>query len=65
VNIHLRAGSAEDLVFARTIYLQEMRWIIERLFGWDELREQGRFPAQFKVEEVQIIVADGMDVGWL
>ncbi len=65
MNVHLRAGREEDLVFARTIYFEEMRWIVERLFGWDELREQEKFPAQFKAEEVEIIVVDGVDVGWL
>jgi len=42
-----------------------MRWIIERLFGWDEDREDRKFAEQFKREEVRIIAADGRDVGWM
>jgi GNAT superfamily N-acetyltransferase len=42
-----------------------MRWIIERLFGWDEPREEEKFMAQFNVAASQIIVADGKDVGWI
>jgi GNAT superfamily N-acetyltransferase len=55
----------DDLAFARTIYFETMRWIIERLFGWDEQREQEKFAAQFDVAASQIIVADGKDVGWV
>jgi GNAT superfamily N-acetyltransferase len=54
-----------DLAFARTIYFETMRWIIERLFGWDEQREEEKFAAQFNVAASQIIVAGGTDVGWL
>jgi hypothetical protein len=40
-----------------------MRWIIERLFGWDEVREHENFNQFFKLDEVRIIAADGQDVG--
>jgi len=42
-----------------------MRWLIERLFGWDEQREKEKFAAQFNVATSQIIVADEDDVGWI
>ena len=42
-----------------------MRGMIERLFGWDQTREERNFAAFFKVDEVKIIVADGQDVGWI
>ena len=42
-----------------------MRGIIERLFGWDEEREDAKFAEQFKLEEVRIITADSRDVGWI
>jgi GNAT superfamily N-acetyltransferase len=63
--ISLRPAFADDLLFARTIYFDTMRWLIERLFGWDELREKEKFAAQFDVAASQIIVADGNDVGWV
>ena len=42
-----------------------MRWIIERLFSWDEQRENEKFTAQFNVAGSKIIVVNGQDVGWL
>jgi len=39
--------------------------MIERLFGWDQTREERNFAGFFKVEEVRIIIADGQDVGWI
>lgn len=42
-----------------------MRGIIERLFGWDKDREEKNFARFFKLDEVQIITADGRDVGWI
>ena len=40
-NIKLRVACDADFGFARTVYFETMRWIIERLFGWDEVREAG------------------------
>jgi GNAT superfamily N-acetyltransferase len=42
-----------------------MREIIERLFGWDQRREEKSFARFFKLDEVRIITADGQDVGWI
>ena len=42
-----------------------MRGMIERLFGWDQSREERNFARFFKVEEARIIVADGQEVGWI
>lgn len=39
--------------------------MIERLFGWDQTREERNFAEFFKVEEVRIIIADGQAVGWI
>jgi ribosomal protein S18 acetylase RimI-like enzyme len=65
VKIALRTASSEDFVFARNLYFETMRGIIERLFGWDQTREERNFAGFFKVEEVEIIIADGQDVGWI
>ena len=37
--ISLRAARAEDVAFARSLYFETMRWIIEHLFGWDQARK--------------------------
>jgi GNAT superfamily N-acetyltransferase len=65
VNIGLRAACDGDFAFARKVYFETMRWIIERLFGWDEEREDKNFAQFFKLDEVRIITADEQDVGWI
>ncbi len=65
MRVTLRPAVVDDILFARTTYFDTMRWIIERLFGWDEQREEEKFVAQFNAAASQIIVADGKDVGWL
>jgi GNAT superfamily N-acetyltransferase len=42
-----------------------MRGIIERLFGWDHVREEKNFAQVFKLDEVRMISADAHDVGWI
>jgi GNAT superfamily N-acetyltransferase len=65
VNIALRAARDADFAFAHKVYFETMRWIIERLFGWDEVREDKNFAQFFKLDEVRIITADEQDVGWI
>ena len=65
VKIALRTACSEDLVFARDLYFETMRAIIERLFGWDQTREERNFAGFFKLQEARIIIADGQDVGWI
>ncbi len=65
MQIALRTACSEDFVFARNLYFETMRGMIERLFGWDQTREERNFAGFFKVEEVRIIIADGHDVGWI
>lgn len=65
VNIGLRTARDNDVAFARNLYFETMRGIIERLFGWDQNREEGNFARFFKLDEVRIITADGQDVGWI
>jgi hypothetical protein len=65
VNIRLRAAGDADFAFARNVYFETMRWIIERLFGWDEVREDKNFAQFFKLDEVRIITVDDQDVGWI
>jgi len=65
VKIALRTAWSEDFLFVRNLYFETMRGMIERLFGWDQTREERSFAGFFKVEEVSIIIADGQDVGWI
>ena len=65
MKIALRTACSEDFVFARDLYFETMRGMIERLFGWDQSREERNFAGFFKVEEVRIIIADEQDVGWI
>lgn len=65
MNIALRAACDDDVAFARNLYFETMRGIIERLFGWDQNREEMNFARFFKLHEVRIITADGQDVGWI
>jgi GNAT superfamily N-acetyltransferase len=65
MDIRLRAACDQDFAFARDVYFVTMRWIIERLFGWDQMHEEEKFDRFFKLDEVRIIIADGRDVGWI
>jgi ribosomal protein S18 acetylase RimI-like enzyme len=65
VKIALRTACSEDFVFARNLYFETMRGMIERIFGWDQTREERNFAGFFKLDEVRIITADEQDVGWI
>jgi GNAT superfamily N-acetyltransferase len=65
VNITLRTACDDDVAFARNLYFKTMREIIERLFGWDQSREEKNFARFFELDEVRVITADGQDVGWI
>jgi ribosomal protein S18 acetylase RimI-like enzyme len=42
-----------------------MRPYAERLMVWEKQRQMAGFSAQWKLEDVRVIVAEGKDVGWL
>jgi len=65
MNISLRPACDEDFAFARDVYFATMRWIIESLFGWDQVREEENFARFFKLDEARIITAEGQNVGWI
>jgi ribosomal protein S18 acetylase RimI-like enzyme len=64
-SIELRAAVPADYHFARTVHHAGMRWIAERLFGWDDASQDEKFERQFALPEVRIIVVQGRDVGYL
>jgi ribosomal protein S18 acetylase RimI-like enzyme len=63
--IRLRAASAADYGFARGVHHAGMRWIAERLSGWDDAAQDEKFERQFVLPEVRIIALDEQDVGYL
>lgn len=64
-SIELRPAVPADYHFARTVHHAGMRWIAERLFGWDGASQDEKFKGQFVLSEVRIIVMRGRDVGYL
>jgi ribosomal protein S18 acetylase RimI-like enzyme len=65
MDVHLRAYQVQDFDFVRRLYFETMHWAIERPFGWDQAHQEASFAGWFKPDEVSIIVADGLDVGWI
>jgi ribosomal protein S18 acetylase RimI-like enzyme len=62
----MRPATADDLPFARGLYIDNMREVSQRAgFAWDESRQTTGFDARFVVGEVSIIVLDGADIGWM
>lgn len=65
IDVSLRPYRAQDFDFAHRLYFETMRWAIERVFGWDQARQEAGFAEWFIPGEVSIIMADGVDVGWI
>ena len=63
--LRLRAYRAEDFEFARGLYFETMRWAIEHVFGWNTAHQEASFAKWFKPDDVSIIMADGLEVGWI
>ena len=64
-SVTLRPARPTDLPYCRGLYYEAMRPTIERLFGWDEARQDSTFERQWAIEEVVILVEDGRDIGWI
>lgn len=65
MDVQLRAYQTRDFDFARQLYFETMRWAIERVFGWDQAHKEASFAGWFNPDEVNIIMANGVDVGWI
>jgi ribosomal protein S18 acetylase RimI-like enzyme len=63
--VALRSARPEDFAFCRRITHEGMRWIVERLFGWDEAQQAEKFASQWRLDEARIIMCADEDVGWL
>src|SRR5580698_6425355 len=65
MEIHVREALPADVDFARALYFETMRAMIESMFGWDQRRQEEIFAEWFELQDARIIVADGRDVGWM
>jgi len=65
MDLRFRAYCADDFEFVRGLYFETMRWAIDRVFGWDQARQEANFAEWFKGEECSIIMADSAAVGWI
>ena len=63
--LHLRPGRKEDLAFAKHLYFQSMRPLLEEYQEWNEKHEIKRLTQQFSCGGSYFIGLDGEDVGWL
>jgi ribosomal protein S18 acetylase RimI-like enzyme len=63
--IVLRPATADDLPFARRLYLDNMREVTERVLAWDEAKQTESFDVRFVPAEVGIVVLDETEIGWM
>jgi ribosomal protein S18 acetylase RimI-like enzyme len=64
MNIILRPADPDDYAFCKRLYFTENQWILDAL-GLDRAAHEARFPDQWKVSEVRLIVLNGEEIGWL
>jgi ribosomal protein S18 acetylase RimI-like enzyme len=65
MHITLRPANADDLPFARSLYLDNMRAVTARVVAWDEARQTASFDTRFLPAEVSVVVLDGENIGWM
>jgi ribosomal protein S18 acetylase RimI-like enzyme len=63
--ISLRPARPVDYGFARQTCFAALRDLLRPDSGWDEALEDGLFARQFVQSEVEIVVLNGRDAGWL
>ncbi len=63
--IDLRQARQSDYRFAETLYVDSMRSLLTELGEWNESEIVSKLKHHFELDEVQIIMVDGTDVGWL
>lgn len=59
----LRQASESDFEWLRRLHHASMRESIERIWGWDEDRQDAFFRKHFDPSRIQIIQAHGRDIG--
>jgi GNAT superfamily N-acetyltransferase len=65
MRIALLPAASGDYEFARETYYTTMRWIIERLFGWNQAEQDASFSSQFRLDEARLIMMDDQRAGWI
>jgi ribosomal protein S18 acetylase RimI-like enzyme len=65
MDIQVREARPADMDFARALYFETMRGMIEPPFGWDQRRQEESLAGWFDLQQAGIIIADGRDVGWM
>ncbi|MBX6322764.1 MAG: GNAT family N-acetyltransferase [Rhodospirillaceae bacterium] len=63
--VTLRAAGEADYAFALALYLESTRRLLTALGRWDEPRVLARFAQGWRTDQVQVICADDMDIGWI
>jgi GNAT superfamily N-acetyltransferase len=62
MHIRLRPAQSTDVDFARSLYFETMRDVIE---PWNEQRQEESFAKLFDLRQASIISVKGKDVGWM
>jgi ribosomal protein S18 acetylase RimI-like enzyme len=63
--ICLRPSRPEDYDFALDLYLESTKRLLIELGRWNEGRVVARFKQGFKLDQVRVIRAGGVDIGWM
>jgi ribosomal protein S18 acetylase RimI-like enzyme len=64
-HLDFRNARQEDYEFTEALYLETMKPRLIDLGAWNEREVIANFRGLFKPKEVRIILADGLDAGWL
>ncbi len=64
-NFDLRPALKSDFDFCNALYKSSMMPLLSALDAWDEQKATTSFNSYFKTEEIQIIVVDGCQAGWI
>ncbi len=64
-NFTLRDADESDYWFVKKLYIQTMKPLLMKLDAWDETDVINKFNGHYKLTEVQVILVDDRNVGWL
>ncbi len=64
-NFTLRSADESDYRFTKKLYIRTMKPLLTILDAWDETDMINKFNGHYKLAEVQVILVDGKNVGWL
>jgi len=65
MDYQLRPAREGDFSFAKHLYLASMKPLLTALGAWNLTESTEAFASYFDVEEIQIVTANGDDVGWI